>query len=550
MSQHVYGAQEKSSNLLYLARFTEKAQLVIDGSRETVILDGEMLVAGNVIQHGELLIREIRRVSLVTKPLERLGSVIALAGPAGKLDIKPDTAGEVNAFEMHLYYSKLGESDCKESDATYARLEKMGGKFSWWTDLSESNEPRMQVSIVLDRLVERHIGAIESFTLDSVILAFRLLTDKAHEEPTANSLVMCGGSPPSGTTHDKRRLAVRFILLSKIWNKTTIESKVQELIEGACEVWWLKGGIRIDPDPQISEPAALPSPGYDCTDASGQSIFCVTPSREADLPSEPGLLSYSSSGYIEIYLVDKLDETRGGGIAKRCASPDAYVLLEIEHVLNNKYLLAHELGHVLSLRHPWGSEGTEGCEASTLPRGAWCAVMIPDRPNSDRVTNTDLQGIDDFNPPLGNAYQIISENSCGRNPDDHASFHHIVRDFPYDDGDVPSAPQFPFTNWWSNSDIWNWDQELYEFDPDHFYCLDGDVTQKGDPIFQANYSPNHKEPTYAGSNFMYVRVHTCQQLEQPVDVYLFLAVPGVTTEPLRPLEQSGASVVPDRKSVV
>jgi hypothetical protein len=336
------------------------------------------------------------------------------------------------------------------------------------------------------------------------------------------------------------------VLLSKVTTASAIEGDVQAVINAACEVWWGKGGIRLDPDPNIFTATLPPSgSGYDDTDLiTGASIFSVSLPKELDLPGEILAPSPITNQYVEVYLVDKLADSRGGGIAHRCASSDAYVILEISQLVHNHFLLAHELGHVFGLRHPEQTVGGGPCNDSSLPYGSTCAVMVPDRPNSPRLTTNDLAGIDAYNPDLGNAYDLLGF-AGQRDTNAGANFFQIVRDFPYDDGSSPSQLRPPFSNWTSRSDIWNAAIRPYQGDVHHFYGLsNSNLFQKGDPFFAPGHFPYHHQPTYSGPNYMYVRIHTCQPLATVganVQAHIFLAYPGVSLDSLIKLVPDGTS---------
>ena len=316
---------------------------------------------------------------------------------------------------------------------------------------------------------------------------------------------------------------------------------MQQVIEGACEVWWARGGIRLDPQASIFTPP-LPATGYNSTKPDGTDIFSVSLSKEADLPVD--IPTSVDVDLIEVYLVDKLDDSRGGGVAQQCGSSSAYIVLEIDHLPYNRFLLAHELGHVLGLRHPDGTTGTGACNNADLPYGSTCAVMVPDRPNSPRVTSTDLSDIETYNPNLGNAYMVIG--SGGRNASSAANYYQIVRDFAYDDGSDPSGPRPPATNWTSYSDIWNAPNRPYQLDRHKTYSQNNNTSQKGGAMFSASYHSNHTQPTNSGPNYMYVRVHTCQPLTTGnpganLKAHLFLARPGVSNDSLIKLPTNNSS---------
>ncbi|MBN2007521.1 MAG: hypothetical protein JXA21_29515 [Anaerolineae bacterium] len=546
------GRREKPDRVperLYLSRFKADASIRLQGDEVVpAVFDGEMLVAGELLSDRTLRVHEVRRIVLASQPLEdnylppddppnkyRQDQILYLAGPLHKNDMISEDGweGRLKTFQMRLYYSALGEDrGCVESDAGYARLEILQGEFGWRSiPPDEGRPPQLNIEIMLQEPVRQYVGAVSGMKLTQT-LSFTSLKSDEEKSLKANSLVGCNASSSSSGS-DTRKLALRFFLLSKaITSPSSIEGDVQDLMMGACEVWCTKAGLNLSPDPNIV-PLTLPTNGYACTDGSS-ARFCVPESKELDLPVDIGAVT--NPGYvpdntrIDVFLVDELDVSRGGGVARKCQTSEAFVILEIGHIKPNKYLLAHELGHVLGLRHPSQSEGTSGCNDPGLPLGSPCSVMVPDRPNSNRNTTTNFAIVDAAFPIL----PAVTDAGyyCNRKHDDEQGFFHIVRDFPYDDG----TPHPAAADCWTYSDVWNYSEKPYYFDQDRFYANNGDEYVKGDPIFSPTYAPCHCEPTYTGPNYMYVRLHTCQALDDndtdPVQVYLYLAVPGVSSKPL------------------
>jgi hypothetical protein len=224
---------------------------------------------------------------------------------------------------------------------------------------------------------------------------------------------------------------------------------------------------------------------------------------------------------IDVYLVDRLDNSRGGGVTHACGTSDAYILLEIEKARHDKGLLAHELGHVFGLRHP-GEPPTSGC--TNYRAGSFCSVMVPDKPKSFRNTENNVGVIEIPSYPLvALEFQSLGY-LAGWNLDAEQGFFHIVRDFPYDDGTEPSQLETPFSDWWSDSDVWNSNKEPSPIDPQALY----DDGLLGTPMFNDDHTPLHTEPSCISSNYMYVRLHACQPLAHSVNVDLYLADPGIS----------------------
>lgn len=368
-------------------------------------------------------------------------------------------------------------------------------------------------------------------------LSFQELKPLTTLSPERNSLGQCSGPGPStgSGSYPYYNLQVRFINISSE-PIGTLEALAQEQIDGACQVWWDKGRLNIVPGPP-PPPAGNPTVteayetmlGLDGTYAASQETFIREKITEK--------INSSDLDRVRICFVDtmeNLNNNRVSGYTFSCASSGSFVFLEVGHARNNKYLLAHELGHVLGLRHPDGS----GCENVSI-NGSYCSVMVPDLPNSSRNTVNNLS-ILDSPPSLGGnpmgGQQKLSAFSSGPNPDGNdpdlkdQGFFRIIRDFPYDEGTEPSVLEAPFTDWWSHSSVWNSEKA-----PHQFFSRQYD---DGSDMFNENYSPIHSEPTYFGPRNMYVQLHTCQPITSPVNVYLYLAVPGSSTYSLQPLINS------------
>ena len=502
---------------LYLATFEKRPGTIRlqTGEVREVEFSGEVLLAESG-QGQEAVIEQIRRVSLWIDSLDEAGGLISFAGPANDIKIEPGQRGQVEPFDVQFYYPLLpSEPECEESDASYVPLEKLRGTLSYEILAAEDTKQEIRITIEQQELIQAVVGAVEGFTFDDALI-FERLQPGEYVPPDHNSLVVCAGTAPAGALHERRRLKLRFVNLSLVASSPSLEPLLQDLLVKACQVWWAKGGILLEPEGAIA--AAAPA-GFGC--AAG---FCVSLLQEAMLQ---GVAAVNDAA--EVYLVDSLDPSRGGGVTKNCGTSGAYVILEIGKAQNNRYLLAHELGHVLGLRHPGESAPAASNPCQSYRAGSFCSVMVADSTNSSR--NTDLNigvTVEPLNPlPSGPIFTSLAQLGNWAF-DGEQGFFHILRDFPYDDGAEDSAPLAPFfTNWWACSDVWNSDKlPLITIWPDFLY-QGGPL---GTPMFAADHSPIHNEPSVAGPNYFYVRLHACQPLSDPaideVRVHLLLAVPG------------------------
>lgn len=504
---------------LYLASF-EKLPGTIrlrGGEEREVEFSGEVLLAESG-QGQEAVVEQIRRVSLWIDSLDEAGGLISFAGPANAIRLEPGQRGQIEPFDVQFYYPLLPtEPECEESDASYVQLEKLRGQLSYEIGAAEDTKQEVRITIEQQELIQAVVGAVEGFTFDHPLI-FERLQPGEYTPPDHNSLVSCAGSAPAGALHERRKLKLRFVNLSLVASSPSLEPLVQDLLVKACQVWWAKGGILLEPEAAIA--SAAPA-GFGC--AAG---FCVSLAQESMLQGTSAVKNAA-----EVYLVDGLDPTRGGGVTKNCGTSGAYVILEIGQAQNNRYLLAHELGHVLGLRHPAEAAPAASDPCQSYRAGSFCSVMVADSTNSSR--NTDLNigvTVEPLNPlPSGPIFTSLAQLGDWAF-DGEQGFFHILRDFPYDDGAEDSTPLAPFfTNWWACSDVWNSDKlPFITVWPDFLY--QGGPLGLGLPMFAADHSPIHSEPSVAGPNYFYVRLHTCQPLNDPaideVRVHLLLAVPG------------------------
>ncbi len=138
---------------------------------------------------------------------------------------------------------------------------------------------------------------------------------------------------------------------------------------------------------------------------------------------------------IEVYFVDNLIPAQGGGHAGGIGLASCKVVMA-EPNSGNPVLLAHELGHVLGLRHPGGSNSDAG------------TVMAPtggaNNPGTDTTTHFMCTNI--ANPVL----ETLADTCCLT----HDIGDHFIRDFPSHDGSEPSVAGSG-ENHYAMSNVWN-----------------------------------------------------------------------------------------------
>jgi len=503
---------------LYLARFEGLPGNVStqdEGDLE-ILWQGEILISLLDESETGLQFDAFNRVALRSSSVESLDGMLSLAGPQER-----DRSD--HQFDMRGYYPYLGslKPACVESDAVFPLFEHFIGEiFFERIDGGEADE--LWFRIQLDQEVvprSEIISPLEKISFGPAEIPFYPLPDQYLEESKHNSLGDCTGTAPIGTGHVHKNLKIRFVsLLNPQPSAGQLESWLQDPVsgaslEGACRVWWQKGGIKIDPKSTI--------------DFETFSNGDITQLEETQLPNNIA----QDPDRIDVYLVDQLLDKSGGGVTHGCGTNNAYIILEIEEARNNRYLLAHEIGHVLGLFHPG-----ESAACSEFLEGSFCSVMVPGTPNSSRNTANNL-GVTEIasyplTPPV---FETLSTGDWEEDPEQ--GFHHLIRDFPYDDGSEPSVLEHPFKNRWSASDVWNSNLgPLPGENPDRKYSngtLIFDLTK------EPHYAPVHHEPSESGPNHMLVQLHGCDEdVTPPVEVYFYLGVPGSSSEHLRLLNGS------------
>jgi len=515
------GAQDNVR--LYLARFEKLlATVYIDQGQLDVFFNGHVLVAG-FFTDEKFYISDVYRLAAWSDDLLDLGGFLDFTGPLSHTE--PPVTDPEGAFDASMYYPLLGKQTTvlEEFDAVFPPLETLRGQLTLVIFEATEKSLRGSLSLTMTGDPDNLLGTVRSVLLEKVELVFQPLIG-AGDDKVHHSLAACVGLPPVGLVEANFNLTLRFINLSTVPGNNPaagaashpLESVVQTQINGACEVWWLRAGIKFTPYHVVGQLDIAEPP-------TNKKLNGIPPvNQQSTLPSDVG---FTVNNAIEVYLVDQLlgtavDPAGGGGIAFNCGTRDAFVVLEIGKAQNNPYLLAHELGHVLRLAHP--DEVLAG--TAYIAHGSECSVMVPDNPMSDRNTLNNISNARS-SLPLDNVLGLgPGIGTCSFNPSPIESYFHIVRDFPLDDGEEPSVPRPPAQFWWTHSDVWN-SNKLPRLTAAGKYDDNTDM-------FNPDYSPVHSEPSRLHTNQMYVRLHTCNQLTNDVNVYLLLAVPGVALEPL------------------
>ena len=350
---------------------------------------GEILVYADADEE-DVTIRQLRRVAMygqLNNPDDdpRIG-VISLSSTISPYEA---TIGKQNAsdFQLQLHYAALTDLDQQEDDEYlydeeylddkaqethgedyfFPQVEQIRATLSWQVENRESQEFTLWVEdLSAKELTEPILAVVEQVSLEPRNIVFELAgTGHQRSEPTYSLPSNCPPGPsdcPPGVTDVVRILPIRFINSSSatladndVQNSgKSLEDICKEQIGGVCKVWRDKSCLDVDIVQEI---------------ISGDPDFAVCgPLAEVTIKHS----GFAHLDEIEIYLVDRLVRWPNGGVTHNANQASAYCILATERMVENPYLLAHELSHVMGLAD-FGKSGTVVGERDT--------VAHPGRPN-------------------------------------------------------------------------------------------------------------------------------------------------------------------------
>ena len=371
--------------------------------------------AGEVLLHGQagddaFKITYFQRLALYGVPdpnregPDDLG-VISLIGPSTNTDLtEKDGKVFVDNLRLHLHYRALSRmrprSRTKDSVAPQAETIAAGLAFTWEKD-GKPGEPevRLKVELHIAELIEKQLGIVQEIAFEPFTLVFRKAGSGAGGETSQhNSLSSCRNTsqpcqnpaPYNQVSRPIRQLPLKFINVSSR-SVAAVEGDCQAQINCACEVWRHKAALRLNVEPHIDNAVTLKGK-YQVVNTELQATLpCdyahflhppANPTNPADPCYDPPTDPYPN--YVEIYLVDTLTGYTGedsGGCSYNDGMALAYCILQVNQLATTPYLLAHELGHVLGLTHPW----------IDISPGSWGSIMEPHIPSFTQNTRQNCQ---------------------------------------------------------------------------------------------------------------------------------------------------------------
>lgn len=468
---------------------------------------GEILVYGSPEGEG-FRIEHLRRFALYGVfeeeiPEETLEiGVVSLGGPLEPVNLQQ---GRAEGVLLTLHYAALSRLSprIESDDATYPQVEEVVGTITW-KPLERVTADRVLMELSFEAILQegsRLRGLINRITLDPIVLTFRLAGSSAVDQIAVFALASTCAPPttpcPGGTTTVTRQIGIHIIDFSTV-DPATLEDDCNEQIRRACAVWRQKAAFNIQPLSAITPGSSPQRKAYAQLDQTQEfdvlsTVGLAAPAAGAPPHALPDLTR------LDIYIVDKLLDRPGGGIAHNANQASVFCILDRRKINQtagtaNPYLLAHELGHALNLAHPDGTGGDLPSSPGT--------IMEPGDPNPSFNT---LYNCRIFTTPSV-LNQLVSHTTmadCFR-PD---RVDHFIRDFVADSGTEPSVPPAG-QDWWSASNVWNRRSN----------------TTGG---LNANGSRQHEEPWCTdGQNFMHIQLDHRTTPRDPVEVSLYITEPG------------------------
>ena len=177
----------------------------------------------------------------------------------------------------------------------------------------------------------------------------------------------------------------------------------------------------IHDDMEIEFVLAKKDPNGDCTTGITRYVSELTKDADDGVKTyTKSFIDWPSNEYLNVWIVTNCESGAGGYAYYPGASPSIDGIVLPTNVFRN---LAHEAGHWLSLRHPWGSTNSPDCDGSTI---AGCEI---DGTNPvqyfDNCTSDD--DVDDTPNCLGSPSNCnTSRLTCSGDPDPFYSLDSMV----------------------------------------------------------------------------------------------------------------------------
>lgn len=349
---------------LYVGRFDEKPGIIVtDNGEFPTLWWGEILIYTDGDENNAT-IQQLRRLAMygqLQNPDDdpRIG-VISLSSILPPEEA-PAYEQSISDIQLQLHYAALTDIDLPdvaeldddesldipESDPVFPRVEQITASFSWQVENIDPQKFTLWVeNLMTGDMIDPVLEVVKRVSLASLNINFFLAgTAGPPPEPSYSLPSNCPPGPfdcPTGFFDVLRFLPVRFVNASSaslqddnVQNSgKSLEALCLDQIDRVCEVWRNKSCL----DLYIPLDIIPGNPNF---------ALC-TPVKEVTIKNS----GFAIVDAIEIYLVNQLVRWANGGITHNANQASAYCILGINKMIENPYLLAHELCHVLGLSHP------------------------------------------------------------------------------------------------------------------------------------------------------------------------------------------------------
>lgn len=394
-----------SEESLYRADY-KVISLITLKNGETIYVNfrGDILVAGSADPSESFNVSQVKRFTRVSEDLDELGGVISMSGPIGEPArvSAPKQFNQTAYFQMYIYYptlkTKTGDNyTFNELDAFFPPLKVVNCTLNFYLG-QKPTSGSATAAIILEFNFPETDHETQGDLADIKELQFTMLKNDWPTFVDFKKLKIKTNTDQS-QPHEFKELAVCFIPLAKKTSKDTLEEMIGQWLAGAREVWGKAGLIIKREDNKSPKSNAVYSNERASKLFNNEEFFYL---KEPD--DERAICQICRQHDIQainIYLIDlfnyKLKNEKVPGITHMGGTDSAYVILSVEREKEkpNKYLLAHELGHVLGLLHPRS-------EDPVYQPGSRCSVMEVGKADNilKRNTEKNMRMVEDTRFPL------------------------------------------------------------------------------------------------------------------------------------------------------
>jgi|GEM_PF-5819297 len=429
MTEQIFDVSFEELQKLYVGRVNpaDAAGIIETSDGQQLLLRkfGEILLYGGM--EGEtFVLNEVRRIALVGKVFsesdkEPFGN-FSLVGPLNTNSVEQE--GVINNLIFQFHYRELSiigiekKRYAGEEGVYFPPVVHMIGNMKWQQisditnlgvrlaiDLELFDDPEFNQGIELPNRANRislektieidfhWAGAARSNDIITVqgelqpLMAVAALSPLPCFQPTQP----CQADAPRMLI---RELPLRFVNLATLDSGENIAALCGDQIGGVCDVWRQQAILNLNVNPIIDDRLEAIFDIYRDFDDSQWSDFL----QSSGLPS---------TNQVDVYVVNDVlaggVSLSGGGATYDASKASVAIFLVKSAMKNNRFLLAHELGHGLGLGHP--DIVTTLNDGIVLIAGTGSSVMQAETPNIPVNTTTNCQI---FGSPILNPLVLVA----------------------------------------------------------------------------------------------------------------------------------------------